>query len=220
MKQSGIYRIWIGDCFYFGQGQALKKREQSHRSLLRRGKHNNVYLQRAFDKYECFFFEKLVGVCVDDLTAVEQALIDEYAGDPQCMNIARDACAPGRNPSPETRAKMSASRTGLVHSAEHRAKNSAANRGRKLSPEHREKVRQARTGTTRSLETRAKISAANRKRKMSTEHRAAILAANTGRVCSPETRARISQANRQRWARVKGPTSHESTETPTTKKES
>lgn len=69
-----------------------------------------------------------------------------------------------------------------VHSAETRAKMSAAKRGKSLSAEHRAKVsasligNKRRAGTTQSPETRARMSAAR-----------------TGRVDSPETRARKSE---------------------------
>jgi hypothetical protein len=81
------------------------------------------------------------------------------------------------NPSPSTRAKMSAFHSGKIVSAETRALQSAA-----------------RTGTRRSAETRKKMSAANRTRKVTKETRAKLRAANIGKKASAETRAKMSRA--------------------------
>jgi group I intron endonuclease len=203
MKKPAIYRAWIGDRFYFGQTLDPKQRAAGHLSLLRRSKHNNMHMQRAFNKHQCFYFEVLVYVPADDLDAVEQALIDAHVSDRACMNIARDATAPGRSPSAETRAKMSNSHKGKVQSPEQRAKNSAALTGRIYSAEHRANIGAARTGKKHRPESCAKISAANRKRKMSAACRAAIAKANNGRKCTPEQRARMSEAQKKRFANTK-----------------
>lgn len=71
----------------------------------------------------------------------------------------------GRKHTPEARAKMTATRTGLKrgpHSAEHRAKLSAAHKGRKKSPEHLAAIARTKTGKKRgpqSVEHRARLSA-------------------------------------------------------------
>lgn len=82
-----------------------------------------------------------------------------------------------KNPSAETRAKMSASQVGRRHSAETKSKMSASNAMRR--PEERAKVSNALKGIARSEETRAKLSA---------------LASNR----SDQTIAKISAANRMR----------------------
>lgn len=101
---------------------------------------------------------------------------------------------------------------GLVHTAEHRAKNSAAQRGRKMSPEsvaktraaklgkplspqHREKISRSRTGQKPSSDTRSRQSAAHRGKKFSPEHRAALGEAARGRHVSSEQRVRLRDAN-------------------------
>jgi hypothetical protein len=111
--------------------------------------------------------------------------------------MATQAEEPGRQHSPESRAKMSAARKGRPGrplSPEHRAKISKAKMGRPLSPEHRAKVSEAQKGRTLSPEHRAKISKANKGKKRSPETRSKMAAARRGRALSPESRAKISAA--------------------------
>ena len=122
-----------------------------------------------------------------------------------------------RNPTPETRAKMSAAQRGRPSpnlgkkaSDETRAKLSAALRGnhrtlgKKLSIEHRSKLSVANRGRKLSAEWRAKISSAKRGnriwigRKHSAETRVKMSAAQRGRKFSPEHCAKISIAKRGR----------------------
>jgi hypothetical protein len=81
--------------------------------------------------------------------------------------------------SAEARAKMSAAKKGKERSAEHAAKIGAANKGREVSVETRAKLRAARTGSVHSAETRAHMSLAKK-----------------GSVHSAETRAKISAMQR------------------------
>lgn len=91
-----------------------------------------------------------------------------------------------RNPSAETRAKISAGSRGRV----------SPNRGKPLSFEHRLKLSLAGMGRTMPPEVRAKVAAAGRGRTLSPEAKAKIGAAarvsRTGSVIPPETRAKIS----------------------------
>lgn len=114
---------------------------------------------------------------------------------------------------------------GTILSAESRAKMSATKTGRKLTPEHRAKIGDATRGIKRSAETkqrmsisqltaclsrasrgphseetRAKMSLAATGRKLTPEHCALMSAARKGRPLSIETRIRMSEAQRQRWA--------------------
>ena len=112
-----------------------------------------------------------------------------------------------KNPSPETRAKLSAALRGRHFSDEHRAKISAALRGnkhgrgcrgRKCSPETRAKIAATSKGRMVSPETRAKISAANRGQKRSAKTCAKISTAKKGKRRPPfsaEWRANMSVAN-------------------------
>jgi len=79
----------------------------------------------------------------------------------------------------ETRAKMSATRTGGHHTEETRRRISLGLQGRRLSPEHCAKISEAKKGTTLSEAAREKLSIAltGKKRKPFTdEHRAKLSA--------------------------------------------
>ena len=85
----------------------------------------------------------------------------------------------GQSCSPETRAKISAAKTGVPLTAETRAKIGAAQKGVPKSPELRAKIAAA----SRRPEVRAKKSAAMKGRK-----------AGTTRVVTAESRARLRAA--------------------------
>ena len=110
----------------------------------------------------------------------------------------------GRKLSPETRAKISAAKTGKKRgplSAEHRANIAAAMKVRKLGAEHRRNISAALKGRKSgplSAEHRANIAAANKGRKKSPEHVAKIAAANRGRLVSAETRDKMSAVRKGR----------------------
>ncbi len=61
--KSGIYRILNAKNgkFYIGSSTNCRRRFNQHKSALRKGKHDNIYLQRAWAKYseESFIFEIL-----------------------------------------------------------------------------------------------------------------------------------------------------------------
>ena len=200
---SGVYRIDLGnDWFYVGSACNLKQRERQHRSALRRGDHDNQIVQRAFNKYAEFIFTVLGRYAVDEIIGQEQILLDAHRDDAKCANIAIVAAngMSGRKHSPESRAKMSVSRTGRVISAEWRAALSAAGKGKKKPPrtlEQRTAASLAQTGRIPSHATRAKMSATRKGRPMppfTAEHRAAMSAARKGKKLSPEHCAAISAA--------------------------
>ena len=83
-KQIGIYRITntVNGKSYIGKtGMNFGDRWDSHRSLLRNGKHFNPYLQNAWNKYGEDVFEfKILQVVenVDDLNELEIQYISDY----------------------------------------------------------------------------------------------------------------------------------------------
>ncbi len=91
-----------------------------------------------------------------------------------------DAC---KNPSEESRKKMSKASKGRVPSAETKAKMSSAKKGRVFSDEHR-----------------AKLSAAKKGKVFSDEHRANLSIANKKRTTSEETRLKLSIAQKAHFA--------------------
>lgn len=87
--------------FYIGRSKNLKRRWKEHLECLNGSRHPNAHMQAAWDKYgaSAFSFEILQECQVDKLISVEQAWLDAFAGDHQCMNMALDASSPnlGRN---------------------------------------------------------------------------------------------------------------------------
>lgn len=129
----------------------------------------------------------------------------------------------GRTHSAETKAQISAAKTGRVHhdaearvkigiatkealsKPEVRAKLRAAGLGRRHSAETIAKMRAAKRGKIVSAETKARMSAAQRLRAApSAETRAKIAAANTGRMHSTEAKAKMVAAVKARCRTVNG----------------
>lgn len=213
LKQSGVYRIELGNGrFYVGSSVDLRRRQAAHSTKLASGKHRNPIVQSSYDKHGVFEFTVLKLCSPDQVLVFEQALLDEHFNDPKCANIAPTAGnSLGIKRSAETRAKVAAANIGRKLSPEHRAKIGAAHRGRKRPPftaEWRAKIGEAsRNRPPASAETRAKIAAKGRGRKVSAETRAKLSAANKGRKRAPftaEARANMSAALRNR-----GPISEE-----------
>jgi len=113
------------------------------------------------------------------------------------VNVSDGGAGPtGLVHTPESRAKMSASKMGTVLSDEHRAKIGAAHKGKFVSDETRARI--GRASANRSPETLAKLSAWQIGRKLSAEHRAKVSAAMKGRFVSAETRVKMSIASKNR----------------------
>ena len=96
MQGVGIYKITVGDRFYYGQGKTLARRARSHLRLLKKGQHFNHFMQYAYDKHQSYDFTVLAYCDVEDLDFNEQLLLDEYHGAEDCMNISRYSDAPRR----------------------------------------------------------------------------------------------------------------------------
>jgi len=112
----GIYMIQntINSKFYIGSSANLRKRCIAHTSLLDRGKHQNVHLQRAWNKNGNSNFQFTVLIHVkheEELLSAEQDAINTMNPD---YNIAIDAGAPtrGLKMSKETCKRLSDMRKG------------------------------------------------------------------------------------------------------------
>ena len=116
---SGIYKIAVGDRFYFGSSVEIEKRWMYHRRDLRGGRHSNVIMQRCWDKYgEAAFTFEVVDTCPPEETLeVEQLYLDLVIGVPGCMNLAKTATAvmAGRKHAEESKAKIIASLQGNTY---------------------------------------------------------------------------------------------------------
>lgn len=220
--ESGIYQITnqINGKRYIGSAVNLRHRWRDHLSALRRGKHENQYLQRAFDKYGelDFLFSILEHTELQSLIEREQHYLDTLSPEYNIAPIAGSQL--GYRHSLEARRKMSESKKGERNytygkplSEETRRKISVANLGKHHGEETRRKMREAWTperrwaqndrqrGKARSAETRAKISAAltgernpNYGKPRSEETRRKISEARMGQRLSEETRLKISEA--------------------------
>lgn len=126
---SGVYTI---TCIptgrkYVGSSVNVQRRWYCHKNALKKGKHKNVLLQRAWDKYgeDAFIFEILVTTAPEDMLDVEQEQLDsgEFFA-PNGFNIMKSVSWITE----AVRNKMAASHTGKKHSASTREKLALANR--------------------------------------------------------------------------------------------
>ncbi len=172
---TGIYAITnlVNGKIYVGQAANVEKRWRDHKCALTGGYHYNRHLMRAWNKYgaDAFVFSVIELCPVDDLDEREMYFIALHRSQGLCYNMTSGGEG--------TR--------GLVHTAEHRARNSASKKGN-----------QNRLGHTPTDEARAKIGEANRNRApISDETRAKQSAAAQNRApISEETRAKKSAANK------------------------
>lgn len=117
---SGIYKITCiaNDKFYIGKSINIDNRWKAHKRKLHCKDHDNIHLQRCFDKYgiNSLRFEILC-ICEDPyMTELEQKLIDLYVNEELCVNINQSSTSPpsrlGHKHSDETKTKMILSRSG------------------------------------------------------------------------------------------------------------
>lgn len=199
---------------YIGQAQDVRARWIAHKSSLRLGKHGNVHLQRAWNKYgeNVFKFSVLEYCTVDQLNEREQHYLNTHIPNGICYNVAKDVIAPmrGIKDSPETLEKKRKAQLGKVLSPEHRLKISLAQKGRTLSEEKKQHLSKINTGKKRNL-TPEQREALSQKMKGNTyskgkfpseETRKKLSAARTGeknvnfgRVFSEEHRRRLSESH-------------------------
>lgn len=116
---------------YLGASSNIPRRWNSHRNALRRNRHRNVHLQRAWNKYgEAAFEFKTVWLC-EPLEAFqfEREMLQSMVGDSACYNTVIDSSRPsfGR--------KLSA-----IHKARIGQSNSIALLGHHLSEDRRRKL--------------------------------------------------------------------------------
>lgn len=202
---SGIYRITntVSGKFYIGSAVNIDARWRSHRHKLAKGTHHSSHLQNSYNKHglSSFVFEVVEVVCdKTQLISTEQRWIDDLC---PVFNMSPTAGSPlGVKHTPETCAKMSASRMGRKHSAEHIAKRVAKIIGCKhppKTPEQLARMADAQRGKKHTDEHKAKISRALKGRAkgpMSDEHKAKVSAAKKGTVISDATKLKMSMARK------------------------
>jgi group I intron endonuclease len=204
MSISGIYAIThrATNRHYVGSSTHVMRRLMNHRTLLRRGAHENPRLQFAWNKHGevSFDFDLLEEVDEVNLLASEQRYLDAFFE--QLYNLSRVAGKPpsprGVPKSPEHRAKIAEGNRGKVFTEERRANLSAAQARRMADPARRVKQGLTRKGVPLSPEHRAKVAGVWKGRRHTPESRAKIRASALGHGCSAETRAKIGAATRAR----------------------
>ena len=152
--KSGVYRIY---CFknkksYIGSSTNINSRIQSHKSLLRRGKHHSSPLQYAYNKYGLSnFYFYIIEVCEHNkLEEIEKYYINFYNSVvPNGFNIESNPKLSRHTFA--TRTKMSLKRVGKnnpffgkKHSEETKRKISENRKGKyKITEDYRKKLRAA-----------------------------------------------------------------------------
>ena len=150
----GIYTIEVdrpgkASVFYVGQTVDLIERTKQHLRAFRRGDHDNVPLQRAFNKYgeAAFSFDLVVPVVREktELTRAEQGTLDHFIeqhGADRVRNVMRQCVDShlGVKRRPESIAKLSASLRGQKRTLEQNEANSRRNLGKTISAETRAKI--------------------------------------------------------------------------------
>lgn len=181
LAQCGIYAIRniINDKRYVGQSSNMKERARRHFEMLRDGKHHCTPLQRSYAKHgkESFVHEVLELCDIERLTECEQHWMDFYRAE----GLYNLAPAAGSN-------------VGYKHTAETRAKYSAAKKGSKNSEEGKASRRASFTEEQREISRKNGLRHADRLR--SDEHRALISAATLGVPRPEEVRSKISASNK------------------------
>lgn len=158
----GIYSIrnTVSGRVYVGSAVNITQRWHLHRSLLKRGKHHSILLQRSWVKHGPAVFSFDILELVDDkerLIEREQHWIDALnsANPSTGFNIAPKAgTSLGRKHPPEVLAKMRQPKKMPAKTPEHRAKISAAWMGNQFAK-----------GKPKTPEARAKMSAAKKGKK-------------------------------------------------------
>lgn len=195
---TGVYLIrnLIDGKEYVGSAaRSVRERWNGHRNSLRRGRHRNRLLQKAWNAcgeaaFEFSILEEcLPGQCLEREQWFLDALNPVY-------NICRVAGLGGR--------------LGLRNNPEARAKMSTAMKGNQNALGHRHTAEsRARMRHLKSPETRAKLSAALKGNKNSLGHifspesRARISAALKGHAVSPGSRAKMSLSHKYKKLSVK-----------------
>lgn len=153
----GIYKIIniVSNSFYIGSAVNLQRRKARHFSELRKGKHNNRHLQRAWDKYgeQAFVFVVLEEPPEHvDLLECENVWLRQHVGQENCYNIGVDATAPMRGVSGDQSPTWGRKRTPEELAAQNWL-------GRTHTDSTKEKIAAHLRGKPKSAEVRAKISA-------------------------------------------------------------
>lgn len=124
-----IYRLWWPNCkhHYVGQTRNLKSRIRVHFHKLKNQKHENIRLQRVYNKYGLPKVKTIIMVEVSMLSPLEEYFISKNHNEQYCCNIL----------------KFAGSVKGLKHTPESKLKMSNSHKGKKLSESHKLNIKQS-----------------------------------------------------------------------------
>jgi len=176
----GVYRITNkqNGKFYIGSSDDVVRRWSRHLLDLKKNRHDNPYLQNAWNKYggDSFIFEIYKECSLEELLVKEQTELDLYVGTPNCYNIRKSAVCPVAS--------------GSVRPQWVREKISAAQKGvPRWTNEQKMKMSVDRAGRTHSVETIKKMAG----RVTSRQNIQKAQQANLGRIYSSEHCLHISE---------------------------
>lgn len=171
--------------FYVGKGHDNRADSHFTESSLARASHKNHTILKAWSSDKSIYVEYVMqNLTEKQAFDLEENLIAFYGRRVDDTGVLTNLTLGGEGAS------------GALHSAEHRRKNSEANKGRVLSAETRLKLasRPKRVGWTHSVETRARMSQSHTGAKKSDETKAKMSLAASTRVRKPhseETKAKM-----------------------------
>ena len=197
-RRSGVYSITnkVNGKVYVGSALSVRGRMIMHRSLLRKGRHENEYLQRAWNKYgENNFRFDVLEVCEPTNCIIREQywmdslkVVNRKLGYNICP-IAGNAMG-GRRHSAKSRAKMSKQRKGMDTSVATAAA-AIANRGRKRSQEICDKISAGHLGKVFSEEHKANSRANHWSTKPGAAEKYAKIVATRPQTLTEEHKANI-----------------------------
>jgi group I intron endonuclease len=213
MIKSGIYAIQnvVDKKIYIGSSKNIRQRKNNHFNRLRKNKHENAYLQNAFNKYgeDNFVFSILLECSIEYIGEEEKKFIALYNsanrewGYNICPDIHNKTVSDetrkklsvlARNRTAEHRKNLSIGHMGWNPSEETRKRMSLSHIGYIMPEEQRKNIGKALAGRKKSEETRKKMSERLRGKVLSEETRKKISKTLTGRHPSEESRLKMSIA--------------------------
>jgi group I intron endonuclease len=144
--KSGIYLIvnLRNNHRYVGSSYDLPRRLSYHRTLLKRGKHDNQHLQRAYNKYGegAFIFKVVTCCCKEDCLLYEQIFIDKLHPEYNMTKKAGNSAGYRHTPQAIEKLLNNKNASGVIPTDEWREKQRAARLGKKYPESLKEKIRQ------------------------------------------------------------------------------
>jgi group I intron endonuclease len=188
----GIYCIknTVNEKVYIGSAKVLRNRIWEHRSDLKRKRHKNIHLTRAYEQYGVEAFEIFILEVIENLDKLkerEQYWMDTYRSHDKEKGYNISKLAERSTMSEDGKKRLSELRKGRPLSEAHKKAISEGGKGRKFTEEHRKRIGDAHRGRARSDEVKKILSEAKKKSTYRPDTEKLRLA-NIGRIHSEEER--------------------------------